>query len=543
MPMGQTAQSVHGLMSLVSFALLGYCLYVTKLDAPEAVYKRSLGVVGLILTIEAIAHFLVPVPHMSVAVMVFLSVLFTISPVQDTSRLFSLHMGTVPPLCIVWLCATGLLSMNQVVTALYGSDSLRPYHLVVMFLGSVYLCTALERSGFLHTAAVKVVSTYGRSPWGLFWALGCFSATLTVLIPDDIVTMTLTPITIRMCQLLNLPEIPFLFSQFFAGNIWAVTLVTGNPTNVLLAEDLGDTFVSFAARMGIPGIVAGLVSFALMYMTNRNKVDVVAHSDRDAGSEELARGGELARLSPRSDPSSSLSPRDEHADGGNGNKPQFTATGCFCLVRVVSATLVCALESFHGLPVYLVVLIIGLASLCFDMAIDFKFSVDVLNHMPWELFSFVTGFLVLAEAMSVYGISLWMASIFLPFTSSRNVAFISGYLTMIFCNIFETLPATLIVFKMIDSVPQWKSDFIATAGFAATSYKDARRAALSAVIFGSNFGANTACIGSLGGLMMRRLATLQGVTVTNSMLLRQGIPVMIPVMFAACFVLINQKSI
>jgi len=62
-----------------------------------------------------------------------------------------------------------------------------------------------------------VVQRFGRSPWGLFWALGCFSATLTVLIPDDIVTMTLTPITIRMCQLLNLPEIPFLFSQFFAG--------------------------------------------------------------------------------------------------------------------------------------------------------------------------------------------------------------------------------------------------------------------------------------------------------------------------------------
>ena len=85
----------------------------------------------------------------------------------------------------------------------------------------------------------------------------------------------------------NLPEPPFLFSQFFAGNIWAVTLVTGNPThalglglglahpiptpipnpiptpipnpnlgnptNVLLAEDLGDSFMSFARRMGLPG--------------------------------------------------------------------------------------------------------------------------------------------------------------------------------------------------------------------------------------------------------------------------------------------------
>ena len=36
---------------------------------------------------------------------------------------------------------------------------------------------------------------------------------MTVVIPDDIVTMTMTPVTIRMCQLLNLPEIPFLFSQ------------------------------------------------------------------------------------------------------------------------------------------------------------------------------------------------------------------------------------------------------------------------------------------------------------------------------------------
>jgi hypothetical protein len=36
---------------------------------------------------------------------------------------------------------------------------------------------------------------------------------------------------------------------------------------------------------------------------------------------------------------------------------------------------------------------------------------------------------------------------------------------------------------------------------------------------------------------MRRLAALQGVTVTNGMLLRQGIPVMIPTMFVACYVL------
>ena len=114
---------------------------------------------------------------------------------------------------------------------------------------------------------------------------------------------------------------------------------------------------------------------------------------------------------------------------------------------------------------------------------------------------------------------------------------------MLFCNLFETLPATLIVFKMIDSVPQWRPAAIAAAGLMKPVYTDARRAALSAVIFGSNFGANTSCIGSLGGLMMRRLALQQGVHVTNGLLLKQGIPVMLPVMFVACFALIQERTI
>ena len=50
------------------------------------------------------------------------------------------------------------------------------------------------------------------------------------------------------------------------------------------------------------------------------------------------------------------------------------------------------------------------------------------------------------------GISLWLATIFLPLVASRSVAFVSGYTTMVFCNVFETLPATLVVFKMIESV-------------------------------------------------------------------------------------------
>jgi len=203
---GGLGDYVHAILVVLQFGLV-------VLVVRHGEYGHAASVLALTFVVEAAASFLLGDPSVSVTLMIAVSVLFTINPVEDAERPFKLHMGTVPMLCVLWLGGVGLLSSTDLVRALYGSDSLRPYHLVVMFLGSVYLCTALERSGFLHTAAVKVVTTYGRSPWGLFWALGCFSGVLTVLIPDDIVTMTLTPITIRMCQLLNLPEIPFLFSQ------------------------------------------------------------------------------------------------------------------------------------------------------------------------------------------------------------------------------------------------------------------------------------------------------------------------------------------
>lgn len=365
----------HAIVSVVavSCVLISVRIATSMEDAADA-HKQTLGVVICSVAAEAAAQLLVPLPQASVTVMTIISVLFTINPVLGASRLSALHMGSVPPLCVLWLIAVGILSYEDVARSLYGTDSLRPYHLVVMFLGSVYLCTALERSGFLHTAAVKVVQRYGRSPWGLFWALGCFSAMLTVLIPDDIVTMTLTPITIRMCQLLNLPEIPFLFSQFFAGNIWAVTLVTGNPTNVLLAEDLGDSFISFAARMGIPGVAAGLTSFVLMYWTNRANVDVVASVDKGHADDDCER---LAGGSGKED-----APVEDEA---------FTSKGVFCLIRVLAATAFCALENVHGLPVYLVVLCMGLGSFIIDLLLSARDALEVLRHMPWELFSFVTG--------------------------------------------------------------------------------------------------------------------------------------------------------
>lgn len=185
--------TLHAAFVLLSLLGLVYVLRVENIAAPEQAFRRSGQALGLIGLGACGAHLVAPAPFLSVDLMVCVAVLFTINPVVHPTKPLALHMGTVPAASVLWLRAVGVLSSDDCVRALLGNETLRPYHLVVMFLGSVYLCTALERSGFLHTAALRVVGRFGRSPWGLFWALGCFSAMLTVLIPDDIVLRPPTP--------------------------------------------------------------------------------------------------------------------------------------------------------------------------------------------------------------------------------------------------------------------------------------------------------------------------------------------------------------
>jgi hypothetical protein len=111
-------------------------------------------------------------------------------------------------------------------------------------------------------------------------------------------------------------------------------------------------------------------------LTNYNKVDVLKkldnpdddiemegllsrnsekddHSDGDGAVTPRSRSGDLKAVVDNAAPSAKV-------DGLNitEEKQHFTKNGVFCLLRVALATAFCALESVHGLPVYVVTLLL-----------------------------------------------------------------------------------------------------------------------------------------------------------------------------------------
>ena len=146
-----------------------------------------------------------------------------------------------------------------------------------------------------------------------------------------------------------------------------------------------------------------------MFWTNRHKVNVVAEHRRIGDGHGLldARGRPAASLATLRSPATSpeegglaeeaalKSNEGYSSEGGSGLEGEggdssastvdehggataFTAQGAFCLVRLLAASAFCALDSLHGLPVYLCVLLIGMGALALDVAGDLHRGVTLI---------------------------------------------------------------------------------------------------------------------------------------------------------------------
>ena len=76
----------HGFLAVIHGALLLYCLLLGSSADRPAAFRRAAAALSAIFVLEACAHSLSPMPHLSVGVMIFVSVVFTIGPIEDEER-------------------------------------------------------------------------------------------------------------------------------------------------------------------------------------------------------------------------------------------------------------------------------------------------------------------------------------------------------------------------------------------------------------------------------------------------------------------------
>ena len=160
----------------------------------------------------------------------------------------------------------------MLVTGLLGSPQIRPYMILILFFSLAYICISIDMTGFFSYVALQAAKKSGSSGKKLFFYFYLLSSVLTTFTSNDIVILTLTPIILYFTKYTKLNPVPYLIGQFFAANIWSITLYVGNPTNIIVAQAYALTFIGYSRWMVLPTVVAGVTCYLLLYFIFRSEI-------------------------------------------------------------------------------------------------------------------------------------------------------------------------------------------------------------------------------------------------------------------------------
>ncbi|KAJ2784891.1 hypothetical protein H4R18_000816 [Coemansia javaensis] len=400
---------------------------------------------------------------------------------------------------LVLVASTAIRVQREVVDGFVGGDGIEPYAIVILIFALAYICISLDESGLLSCVAMVVACRWGRNGRVLLMCFYLLSIAMAVLTNNDVAVLCLTPIICAFSDATGIGAEPFLTAMFVAANTASMALFIGNPTNIVVAQANGVSFLSYTAWMGLPFLAAAAAGALALYVLSLRTVARAIPAGLD------------------------LRPRDMIRSKWR------VAVGVFVLVSCLVAL---SVSSIHGVAVWMVTLPFGVAMLVADAAIDLC-TAPVVKRLPYGIVPFSLGMFIIVECLGTQGWTPRLAWVLRRMCPSATAAvFVIGAVSTVVCNVLNNLPAT-ILFSRAFQHPVF---------FAHTDDRT-RRGAMFALVVGSNLGANFSLVGSLAGLMFQGIAMQKGRRIGYFRFMRACAPTMVVQLAVSCAVLAAELAI
>lgn len=175
-----------------------------------------------------------------------------------------------------------IISLRFMVDCIQFSGHVQPWAVLVIFFTLAYASISLDVTGLSKYVALRVlrdVSVQPTSskassispgdqlpPQNLLVVVFLLSGFLSVVASNDVVILTLTPVLIHFCELSMLDPLPVLLAEYFAANTFSALLLVGNPTNIIVGQGLGISFLPYVLLLAVPTFVTATAIAALLWM-------------------------------------------------------------------------------------------------------------------------------------------------------------------------------------------------------------------------------------------------------------------------------------
>jgi Na+/H+ antiporter NhaD/arsenite permease-like protein len=136
----------------------------------------------------------------------------------------------------------GVLDQEE---AIHGID----FNTIGLLTGMMILVSISRRSGMFQYLAVRAAQAAKAHPAGILLLLQLTTAVLSALLDNVTTVLLIVPVTLAICNTLEVPAYPYLFAEIFASNIGGTATLIGDPPNILIGSQVGLTFNDFVYEL------------------------------------------------------------------------------------------------------------------------------------------------------------------------------------------------------------------------------------------------------------------------------------------------------
>ncbi len=388
----------------------------------------------------------------TIAITVFVIAYVLIASDRVSKTLVALSGGAI-------VLAVGVVGADD---AFFSHETGIDWNVIFLLFGMMIIVGVLRQTGVFEYIAIWSAKRANGSPLRIMILLVLVTAVASAMLDNVTTILLIAPVTLLVCERLQINPIPFLIAEVFASNIGGASTLVGDPPNIIIASRAGLSFNDFLVHMTPIVIIVLIVFIAMVPFLFRGSFDVDPERVADV---------------------MSLNEREAIRD------PALLVKCAIVLVAVFAAFILHSL--LHIAPS--VVALIGAGVLILIARLEKR---DYLASVEWDTLLFFAGLFVMVGALVKTGVVDTLARTATEFTDGNAlltvmlILGVSAPVSGIIDNIPYTATMTPIVAELANSMP----DF---------AHPDALWWALA---LGADFGGNLTAVGASANVVMLGIA-------------------------------------
>lgn len=137
------------------------------------------------------------------------------------------------------------------------------WDVIFLLLGMMIIVSVLRQTGVFEYVAIWAAKRAKGSPLRIMILLVLVTAVASALLDNVTTVLLIAPVTLLVCDRLEINAAPFLMAEVFASNIGGAATLVGDPPNIIIASRGGLTFNAFLLHM-TPIVVIVIAAFVAM---------------------------------------------------------------------------------------------------------------------------------------------------------------------------------------------------------------------------------------------------------------------------------------